>query len=330
MKHNSQINRAIRLIKRSIEVTQLDLSGLTVLTEVGSNHFMYTPIIAALAGAKKVYAWTKDTSYGNAQDIVNDCNNIIEQLNINGVIEFSINERPREQVSEANIITNLGFVRPIDKEFIDHMSPNAVISYMCEAWEIRPGDVDIKYLQLKKNKVAGTWENFPGLKIFDGCGYLITKLCFEAGFEIYQNDILIISNDHFGEAAFNSLKNLQPNNIVLSSIDNISTNIALHQYDFIVIADYTSKEVIIGKYGKVSSDSINDSSIIHLCGNIDSTYCNERGIHLYPNKDGYKLRMTETLAYLGMKPLIDLHTAGLKVGENLIKNIESDLNQLIL
>ena len=62
--------RALNIINDTIKSLELNLNSFVVLTEVGSNNFIYTPIIPLLAGAKKVYAWTKDSSYGKSEDIV--------------------------------------------------------------------------------------------------------------------------------------------------------------------------------------------------------------------------------------------------------------------
>tara|TARA_B100001094_G_C18137025_1_gene775704 strand:- start:359 stop:1348 length:990 start_codon:yes stop_codon:yes gene_type:complete len=329
LKLKSNIKRNINLIKKAIKISQLDLSGLTILTEVGSNYFMYTPLIAALAGAKKVYAWTKDTRFGKASDIVKECQEIITEYNIPDVIEFSKNVKPENQIIEADLVTNLGFIRPIDKKFIELMSPQAAVAYMCEAWEVREGDVDIASLKKRSIPVAGTWENHPNFKIFDGCGHLALKLCMEAGFEVYQNDVLIISNDNFGDVAFDVLKKLSPNSIDKIKIEEVSTIDKSKEYDFVFIADYSTQEELIGEVGAIDLKFLNTNFIIHLCGEIEKEFCNNNGFTLYPDKSGFSKRMTETLAYLGAKPVIDLHTAGLKVGELLFRGEESELMQKI-
>ena len=66
-------HRAIRIILDCIDRLELSLTGLTVLTEVGTNYYLYTPIIAALAGAKRVYAWTADTPYGLGSKTIKKC-----------------------------------------------------------------------------------------------------------------------------------------------------------------------------------------------------------------------------------------------------------------
>ena len=74
--------RALNIINDTIKSLELNLNSFVVLTEVGSNNFIYTPIIPLLAGAKKVYAWTKDSSYGKVKILSKRCLNIAESLNL--------------------------------------------------------------------------------------------------------------------------------------------------------------------------------------------------------------------------------------------------------
>ena len=62
-------HRAIEIIEQTIKSLDLNLKSYVVLTEVGSNNYIYTPIIPLLAGAKRVYAWTRDSSYGSGEEI---------------------------------------------------------------------------------------------------------------------------------------------------------------------------------------------------------------------------------------------------------------------
>ena len=50
-------------------------------------------------------------------------------------------------------------------------------------------------------------------------------------------------------------------------------------------------------------------------GDVDVESLLEVGIYCVPEHSIGSRRMTKTLAELGSKPVIDLHTAGLKVGE---------------
>lgn len=318
-------NRIHKLINTAISITNLDLSGLTILTEVGSNNYLFTPIIAALANAQKVFAWTKDSDFGKGEQVVEECKSLMQELGIPiEKIIFRINERPNGDISKADIITNLGMVRPISAEFIKIMKANAVIPYMCEAWELRDSDVDINACKSAGIKIAGTWENHPDLMIFDGCGALSIKLVQEAGFEVYQNKICIISDDHFGEVAYKAFQNLGAEvNLVLSSgIDQIN----FEKYDLIFLANYKSDDVYLGEHGRLNKSKL---PIVHLIGNVSYKYAVSNKYFIYPPKDGFSMRMTKTLADLGPKPVIDLHTAGFKVGEDLFKNKNNEYMQKI-
>jgi hypothetical protein len=317
------------LINRIVRKLQLKLDGLTILTEVGSNNYIYTPIIAIMAGAEKVFAWTQDSKYGKGEQIIKDCLRLCEKFDIDyKKIEFANNTRPEEHIKKADIITNLGFIRPMNKEFLKNLKSTSVIPYMCESWEVRDADVDIDYCKLNHIPVAGTWENHPDLMIFEFCGNLIVKLCLEAGFEIRQNNILIISNDNFGTVAYDSFINLGATTVRIVSTHDFD-NLNLNNIDFILLADYSSSKEIfnIDRIKRLQNHNI---SIVHLSGMLNFNQLEVAGINVYPRISGNAKRMTKTLEYLGPKPVIDLHAAGLKVGELLFNKQTSNLIQTII
>lgn len=322
------MNRSLSLVHDIIQRLDLNLKGLKVLTEVGSHNYMYTPLIAQLAGAEKVYAWTRDSRFGKADDIVNACKDFIAENNLRGdVIEFALNERPDAHIFEADIITNLGFIRPIDKLFVEKTKEGVVIPYMCEAWELREGDVDIEACKRKSVKVAGTWENHPDLNIFDGCGHLIAKLCFEAGFEIYQNRIMIVSQDKFGDVAKHMFTSLKASQVDLFTLHE-ARQINPERYDFILLADYTTAfELFDKKYLEMNKGRLNQ--VIHLSGVLNEPLLQTEGVKVYPKQSGYEKRMTRALDYLGPKPVIELHAAGLKVAQQMVEEHYTSLSQPI-
>ena len=57
--------RAKRLMEEAIEKFHLNLTGFSVLTEAASGNYVFTPLICALAGAKEVIAFTKDSVYAS-------------------------------------------------------------------------------------------------------------------------------------------------------------------------------------------------------------------------------------------------------------------------
>ncbi|WP_156952309.1 hypothetical protein [Bradyrhizobium sp. WSM1743] len=56
-------------MKLAIARMELDLSGLTVLTEAASGAYAVTAVLAGMAGAKHVYAFTKTGRHGTVADV---------------------------------------------------------------------------------------------------------------------------------------------------------------------------------------------------------------------------------------------------------------------
>lgn len=327
--------RAIKHIQNIIENLQLNLSGLTILTEIGNNYYFYLPFIAALAGAKKVYAWTAKNKYFNCDKLVADAKSCTKQLGFNNVIEFTIDERPCAHVADAQIITNSGFVRPLDETLLQHAKKNTVITLMFEAWELRDTDIDINFCRKKGIRVGGTNENYPSIKVFESVGPLAIKLAMEAGMEVYQNNILIWSDDEFGKVTEAYFKKMNAANVVITTSKETALSF-LSVADFIYFCSNHEKRTIISNIDNDAIFTIDEIksknqaiTIVHLYGKFNLNELESNGLHIYPKQNGKAEYMSKTLTHIGMKPTLNLLTAGLKVGELLYKNEQSTLVQVI-
>lgn len=333
--NKSIVFRADHLINDIISQLHLDLTGLTILTDVGSNYYSFLPIIALKANAKKIFVWCSDSQYGDAKLIISEFKNLLSDLGLDSNrFEFAINSKPGNHISEANIVTNSFHIRPIDKKFISQMNKNAVISLMYEKWELRSGDVDVDSCKLNNIQVAGTSENHKSLLIFNAAGNLAQKMIYEAGFEIWQNKIFVWSNDHFGEVITNSLKNAGSSEVNCSTDINLLKS-KLKNLDVLFLADYHENRNYFGddQNSVFSIKEIIDLNpniaIVHLYGEVRHELLMKNNLKIYPPFDGKAQKMSFTLGHVGLKPIINLQAAGLKVGEMLYhKKYSSDLLQL--
>lgn len=324
-------SRIITKINNGIKKLKLDLSNLIILTEVGSDNYVYTPIIAAMANAKLVYAFTKDSKYGLAKDNIEKCSEIINDIGLNHKIKFIVNEINENHIREVDMITNSGFLRPLNSDLLIHAKKNLVIPLMYEKWEFRNSDIDINYCLENNIKVAGTWESHPLLKIFEHVGILALKMTFNAGYEVLNNKIIVWSNDDFGKVIKNYFIKSGANEVILTNNESDLMN-NLNKVDFIFICDYKEKR----EYGtKEFFDfkeliKINkDFGVIHLYGKINYKKNYKILSNIFPYFNGYSNVMSYTLDYVGLNPLINLQIAGFKVGESLIKNYACEFSQLI-
>ncbi|MBK9091436.1 MAG: hypothetical protein IPM84_01380 [Anaerolineae bacterium] len=311
--------RLVKLIRDTISFFELNLTDITVLTEAASGPYVVTPVIAALAGAQRVIAVTRDSPFATVNEVIAQTRAFEILCGVSNAVEIHARRTP-DLFAEADIVTNLGFVRPIDAEAVAAMRQTAVVSLMCEAWEFRPGDVDLEACRARGIPIVATNEDFPGLEVFDYSGWLCLKMLFEVQIEIHKSKIIVISTDKFGRVIERQLTKAGATATMTASLKD-TMDIDLAAVDALVIADYTRSDWIIGPDGDMTADmiaKINPSAvIIQFAGCIDVPGLQRNGILVYPASQLTPHRMAHTLAWLGPRPVVELHTAGLKAATSL-------------
>jgi hypothetical protein len=318
--------RVKKIISETIKSLSLDLTNITVLTEAGSGAYVVTPLIAAIAGASKVYVIIKDSKYGSKNDIIFYLNEYIDLLNIkNNVIE--IIDNVFQIANKVNIVTNLGFVRPIEETLISKLPKDAAIPLMWETWEARKEDIDFEACLKYSVPVLGTCETDKRLQIFNYVGVLALKLLLEAEIEVFESKILIVSSGCFLEEIMKVLLNNGANIRVYNPFKDFITdelNEFLQVVDAIVIAEQVCKDVLISNTGKhLTIDKLANCSveIIHISGVLDYDDLKNANLNIHPEKRINYGYMTVTTDYVGVTPVIKLHSAGLKVGQALVEGL---------
>ncbi len=313
--------RIYRLIQSAIKDFRLNLKGMTVLTEAASGAFVVSPIIAALAGADKVFAIGRDSKYGKFNDVRRYLESYAYEFGISDRINIS-SEQARHFAAQANIVTNLGFVRPIDGDFVERLGSAAAIALMWEPWEYRPEDIDLEACKRKGIPVLGTCETHPRLQIFRYVGILALKLLLEAEIEIFKSQILVVGSGIFGDETVNVLT---ANGVTVRRYSlHEALDETLEQFvrcaDAIIVVEHISNSLVIGESGGIPIDWLTKSGIrvIHICGSLNYDLLDKYSVNKLPVGRVASGFMSLTTDYVGPRPVIDLHTAGLKVGEALV------------
>jgi len=324
MREISNLIRTEKLIKNAINIFGLDLKGISVLTETASGPFVTTCLIAAIAGADQVFAVTRDSRYGKAQEVIEYTMRLAKFLNIQNHI-IATDENPSKYAGHANIVTNLGFVRPINKTLIELLPRDSAISLMWEPWEFRQEDIDLEACKQKGIPVLGTCETHPQLQIFRYVGMLALKLLLEADIEVFRSTILVVGSGHFGIEIMKVMQANEAETILFDPLQNeISHELEgfISQCDAIVVAEHKARfSVIGGETGIPISWIHSNTTIIHICGEIDYIRLEKNEISKMPPRTVIPGFMTVTTDYVGPRPVIDLHTAGLKVGEQMVRGM---------
>lgn len=322
--------RKRQFIRKTIQKFGLNLDGLTVFTEAATGNYKYTAIIAALAGAEQVFAVTADSKYGKKEAVRAQTLKEAKELGVDNKVTILF-ERDKDRLSKSDIVTNSGFVRPITREMVSYMKPTAVIPLMWETWEFRAEELDLEACREREILVMGTNEHHPLLDLFRSNGFLICKLLFDKGFDVYKDNLLLIASGHIGDSAadFFISNDISFDRVVFDdkvpehqrafvrSRDGVIIN--LPTYDAIIIAEHHHNVDILSRKGVIPVDLLKEKNpliqIIHICGSINKDDIVREGLAVYPEDImpfGY---MGVSPDYLGPKTLLELNTAGLKVGE---------------
>jgi hypothetical protein len=307
-----------QILKEAISKLSLNLSGATVLTEAATGHYFVTPVLAALAGAKTI-AVASNSPYGTADEAISWVKNQAEKVGVESDISFTKNLTSQD-IKKADIITNLGFVRPLNKQFLREVKNTAIISLFCEPWEVRKEDIDLPFCAAQQIPIMGTNEETDSLNVFSNVGPLILKMIAQTDLKVDQNTFLIISADKFGKIIAHTLKKNGAKIILMDPNYPDKEHLDFSTIDSIIIADYTFEAEIIGEQGLFRPEEFKKKplfQVIHLAGRVDSKLLKKFEINCYPEIDGHSFRMSKTFSFLGIQPVIDLHVAGLKVAEEL-------------
>lgn len=322
--------RCLRLIRNVIGRFDLDLSGLVVLTEAATGYYVLTPLIAALAGADQVYAVTQDSRYGSAQEVCERTQCLADRWGVADQVEVLFS-REDERTGLADIVTNLGFVRPLDAQFLGRLKHTAVIPLMFETWEYRHGDLDLAECRQLGIPVLGTNEDHADLQIFQYVGHLVLKLLFELDIEVYRARVVVVGGGKFGTATVNSLhaSGARVSQISVGDGESLSEQQhrrALADCDAIAVVEHRSRELIIGPSGQIRARELRllnpGVTLVHVAGCVDRADIEAAGIPFRPAWFAPGGHMSVATDYLGPRPLIDLHAAGLKVGQTMVYAIQ--------
>lgn len=320
MRALSNPGRVARLIDEAIQALALDLSGLTVLTEIGTGAFVTTPLIAARAGAREVFAVCRDSSYGSLNDVVAHGSRWAAQLEVSSRIVFS-GDRPHAFASRSDIVTNLGFVRPIDRKFVAALPPGAAVALMWEPWEFRSADIDAAACREFDVPIIGTRETDPRLRTFDYVGALTGKLLLENDIELLGSRVVLIGSDPFGASALKFLKaaGAQVERIVLPADPTANLDHAfgalVQGADALVLLEHRDTRELVGTATGIRPQRLARAavSVVHICGRVDDEAMARHQLAKRPARRVSHGTMTVTTEYLGPKPVINLHGAGLRV-----------------
>lgn len=312
------VPRCRRLVGEAVENLDLDLSGRTVLTEAATGPFALTPFLAASAEADSVLALTRDSRWGTVDDVRARTDDLAEAWDIDTVEVIADREDPR--VSAADIVTNLGFVRPVDEDLLSRME-RPVVALMHEAWEHRPEDVDLDACRRLGVPVAGTDESDPRIDTMTYVGHLAVQLLHEVDVEVHRSAVVVLGGGPFAESVEEVLAAAGADVTTIEGPLSKDDLAPFERADALVVAEHRHHDPLLGPDADVAAAelaTVNPGlTVVHISGHVDAEDLRASGLVVAPDRIAPPGSMSRTTAALGPKPLVDLHAGGLRVGQAL-------------
>ena len=330
----------VEIIKTSIKLTKLDLSGLTVLTEAATGYWTFTPFVAAFAKADSVICITKDSKYGTAEQIISNFSSLTSFLNMSNKIDVFKKNIPSDLLQKIDIVTNSGHVRPIDKKFIKSLKSTCVISLMWEPWEYRQKDLDLSACWQNKICVMGVNEQNKIINIMKYNGKLLEKILKNNNITIKNKKVILIAENVSALYMLESIvsagaklfcisktmkKELEQKDMTIigSDLNDPPVEDYLKNSDLIIINSAPLQNLIICGNNGINPSKLKTLSpnvvILVFFGSINYDETLKSEIHCIPSNPVTNGHLNWTLEFLGPKPVIELAVLGFKAVEKLAK-----------
>jgi hypothetical protein len=306
-------------MRESVERCSLDLRGTMVFTEAATGAYAATPVLAALAGAERIIALTHSSRHGSVETVRELTQDLATRAGVAGRIEV-VTEKREEHIRQADVVTNCGHVRAIDREMVSWMRPKTVIPLMYESWELRPGEVDLDACRERGVRVAGTNERHPNVDVFSYLGPMAVRLLSDAGIPAYRSHVLVVCDNPFAPFIRSGLE-VAGANVTVSP--KLSPDLAAlsDRCDAILVATEPQAGTVIGpEAARLIAVSAPSAVVVQFWGEIDRIALHAADVPCWPAVAPHVGHMGILPSALGPEPIVRLQTGGLKVAEVLLRS----------
>jgi hypothetical protein len=233
-----------------------------------------------------------------------------------------------QDIAGADLVTNSGHLRPLDRSFVEKMKPASVITLMFETWEFRVRDVDLLACADRGIRVVGTNERHPNLRLFDYLGILAVVGLVRIGVAVAHCRLLLVCDNAFGPFIASSLLGCGAALDILGPKHAYEAHPRLSfkatetgdRYDAAVIAHTPGEIPIVGKPGLSlhSREKLGAfRGLVQIWGDVDYTVLSD--VDLCPTESPAPGHMGMLFSELGPDPIVRLQAGGLKAGEQTLR-----------
>jgi hypothetical protein len=297
---------------------RIDLAGAVVVTEAATGAYAVTPVLAALAGAEKVFAFTRPSRYGSVGDVVVQTRELASEAGVTGIVEVRT-DRPLAVVGHADVVTNSGHVRPIDAAMVDRMRRGSALPLMFEAWEVQAGRFDIAIAEAVHRgiRIAGTNERHPLVDVFSYLGTMAQKLLFDAGTAVRGTRVVIVCDNPFASYLEAGLTAAGASVRVTRSVQEVDPG--FDPDHLLVSVTPTGSSVLDNADVSWIAGHWPLTVVVQFWGDLDRAGLDRAGLRYWPADAPPAGHMAVLPSQPGPEPVVRLQAAGLKVGSVLLQ-----------
>lgn len=299
-------------MRERIAATGLDLTGLTVLTEAATGAYASTPVIAALAGAERVWAFTRSSRHGSAAQVAAETLGLARAAGIRDRLSV-IETVPEDLPGTVDIVTNSGHLRPIDEDLIRRLPDRAVIGLMFEGWEFRGEDIDLDACRRRGIPVVAVNERHPAVGVFPFLGPLCVRLLRDAGLPVTGQRIAVLCDNPFAPFLAQGLAAAGARAGIFADAPSMTDG----PWDAVLVslrpddAGLRLSADDIGHLVRVAPRAV----LAQFWGDVDRDALRRRGMPIWPPEPPRHGHMAILLGALGPEPIIRLQAGGLRAAE---------------
>ncbi len=312
MQPGYSLPRLRALMDRAIATTELDLSGLTILTEAATGAYATTAVVAAMAGAARVYAIARPSRHGSVAAVESEVLRLASFAGVAPRVAVLRTTEP-ETVRMVDIVTNSGHLRPLNARLLRELPDRAVVALMFEAWEIRPGDIDLDTCRRRNIPVVGVNERHPAVDVFSFLGPLCVKQLHDCGIAVYGSRLALVCDNEFADWIRRGLSATGASVDLFKQCDEVFPE----AWDAIVVAMRPGTAFNVGdaEARHLAAVSPPGAAIVQFWGDVDRAALAAHGLTVWPLLPPSRGHMGILLSAIGPEPIVRLQTGGLRAAE---------------
>lgn len=319
----------LRLAERAVRRHELDLEGLTVLTEAATGYRRATVTLAALAGAQ-VVAVARDGDLGTREEAHEQTAYLARLAGVLERVRF-VGSKLQAPLETVDIVTDLTAVRPIDETLARSLPDTAVVSLMSGVGDWRPAEVDAVACRRAGIATAGVDED--GIDLFRYTALQVARLLLSLGVEIVGTTLLFAADGAVYPKVARVCSQLGarvlvagpdgPGRVTLYGGEKVGDDLAdpevrrlLPDVDALLVFSADRERDVVGASAAISAAELAalapHLAVVAYDGRVDRRGLAEAGLRVAPEPGEHTSRAVSDLF---PQPIIELHTAGLRVGE---------------